>query len=158
MSQTLSEFSANPKWIEAKDGTPAFSLVLHTWGQELQRHIHVHAVMACGVLDKAGQWATPIHKPGFLFPTPALSKVFRGKFMQALTGLATGTGATVRHKQTTGIGKGFHVSGKAGGGKAVPYAGTAPGKAQNATLRRECVVVWRVSWAVCQQIDAAVPL
>ena len=64
----------------------------------------------------------------------------------------------MRHKQTAGIGRGFHVSGKAGGGQAVPHAGTAPGKAQNATLRRECVVVWRVSWAVCQQIDAAVPL
>jgi len=84
-AQTLSEFAANPKWMGAKDGTPAFSLVLHTWGQELQRHIHVHAVMACGVLDKTGNWGTPVRKPDFLFPTPALSKVFRGKFMQALT-------------------------------------------------------------------------
>ena len=84
VAQTLSEFAANPKWMGVEAGTPAFSLVLHTWGQELQRHIHVHAVMACGVLDKTGQWATPVHKPDFLFPTPALSAVFRGKFMQAL--------------------------------------------------------------------------
>jgi len=84
-AQSLSEFAANPKWMGAEGGTPAFSLVLHTWGQELQRHIHVHAVMACGVLDKTGQWATPVHKPDYLFPTPALSAVFRGKFMQALT-------------------------------------------------------------------------
>jgi hypothetical protein len=34
---------------------------------------------------KARQWATPVRKPDFLFPTSALSKVFRGKFMQALT-------------------------------------------------------------------------
>jgi hypothetical protein len=33
-----------------------FSLVLHTWTQNLQRHIHLHAVMACGVLGKNGQW------------------------------------------------------------------------------------------------------
>jgi len=66
------------------NGTPAFSLVLHTWTQDLQRHIHLHAVMACGVLDKAGQWATPTRKPDFLFPVQALSKVFRGKFMAAL--------------------------------------------------------------------------
>lgn len=83
-AQTLSEFAANPKWMGATGGTPAFSLVLHTWTQELQRHIHVHAVMACGVLDKTGQWAEPSRKPDFLFPVQALSKVFRGKFMAAL--------------------------------------------------------------------------
>jgi len=84
-AQTLSQFAANPKWMGAQGGTPAFSLVLHTWGQELQRHIHVHAVMACGVLDKPGQWVMPVRKSDFLFPTLALSVVFRGKFMAALT-------------------------------------------------------------------------
>ena len=83
-AQTLAEFSANPKWMGAAGGTPAFSLVLHTWTQDLRRHIHLHAVMACGVLDKAGQWHTPTRKPDFLFPVQALSKVFRGKFMAAL--------------------------------------------------------------------------
>jgi hypothetical protein len=83
-AQSLSEFAANPKWMGAQGGTPAFSLVLHTWGQELQRHIHVHAVMACGALDQDGQWCMPTRKPDFLFPTPALSAVFRGKFMAAL--------------------------------------------------------------------------
>ena len=85
VAQTLSEFAANPKWMGVEAGAPAFSLVLHTWGQELQRHIHVHAVMACGVLDKTGQWATPVHRSDFLFPTPALSAVFRGKFMAVLS-------------------------------------------------------------------------
>jgi hypothetical protein len=83
-AQTLAEFAANPKWMGTAGGTPAFSLVLHTWTQDLQRHIHLHAVMACGVLDQAGQWATPTRKPDFLFPVQALSKVFRGKFMAAL--------------------------------------------------------------------------
>ena len=83
-AQTLSEFAANPKWMGATNGTPAFSLVLHTWTQDLQRHIHVHAVMACGVLAKEGHWSTPTRKPDFLFPVQALSKVFRGKFMAAL--------------------------------------------------------------------------
>lgn len=83
-AQTLSEFAANPKWMGATDGTAAFSLVLHTWTQDLQRHIHLHAVMACGVLDQGGQWSAPTRKPDFLFPVQALSKVFRGKFMAAL--------------------------------------------------------------------------
>ena len=83
-AQTLSEFAANPKWMGVAGGAPALSLVLHTWTQDLRRHIHLHAVMACGVLDKAGQWHTPTRKPDFLFPVQALSKVFRGKFMAAL--------------------------------------------------------------------------
>jgi len=83
-AQTLSEFAANSKWMGTTGGTPAFSLVLHTWTQDLQRHIHLHAVMACGVLDKAHQWIVPVRKPDFLFPVRALSKVFRGKFMAAL--------------------------------------------------------------------------
>ena len=68
----------------ASNGTPAFSLVLHTWTQDLRRHIHLHAVMACGVLGKDGQWCTPTRKPDFLFPVDALSSVFRGKFVAAL--------------------------------------------------------------------------
>ena len=88
-AQTLSEFAANPQWMGTTNGTPAFSLVLHTWTQDLRLHIHVHAVMACGVLAKAGdlgaQWCTPTRKPDFLFPVQALSKVFRGKFLTALS-------------------------------------------------------------------------
>ena len=83
-AQTLAEFAANPKWMGATNGTPAFSLVLHTWTQDLQRHIHVHAVMACGVLAQDGNWSVPTRKPDFLFPVRALSKVFRGKFVAAL--------------------------------------------------------------------------
>jgi len=84
-AQTLAEFAVNSKWMGTTGGTPAFSLVLHTWTQDLGIHIHLHAVMACGVLDKAHQWATPVRKPDFLFPVRALSKVFRGKFMATLT-------------------------------------------------------------------------
>ena len=83
-AQTLAEFAANPKWMGVAGGTPALSLVLHTWTQDLQRHIHLHAVMACGALAPDGQWARPTRKPDFLFPVQALSKVFRGKFMAAL--------------------------------------------------------------------------
>lgn len=84
-AQTLSEFAANPQWMDATNGTPALSLVLHTWTQDLRLHIHLHAVMACGVLDPDGQWCAPTRKPDFLFPVQALSKVFRGKFLAALT-------------------------------------------------------------------------
>ena len=78
---TLTEFAANPRWLGA---TPAFTLVLHTWTQDLRRHIHVHALMACGGLDGQGLWRGPTRSPTFLFPVHALSRVFRGKVLDAL--------------------------------------------------------------------------
>jgi hypothetical protein len=84
-ARTLTEFAANPQWISGTGGaTPAFTLVLHTWTQDLRRHLHLHAVMACGALDRGRQWHAPTRKPDFLFPVHALSHVFRGKFMAAL--------------------------------------------------------------------------
>ena len=79
VSSTLCEFAANPRRL---GGEPAFTLVLHTWKQDLGRHVHVHALVAGGALTTAGQWVSP--KPGFLFPVKALSTVFRGKFVAAL--------------------------------------------------------------------------
>jgi len=82
---TLSTFAADPKWL---GGIPAFTLVLHTWSQDLRRHLHVHALMACGALasDSQGRtvWQPPRRSPGFLFPVRALSLVWRGRFLDAL--------------------------------------------------------------------------
>ena len=84
---TLTEFAANPRWL---GGVGAFTLVLHTWTQDLRRHLHVHALMACGALRLArvghggDSWTRPKRARNFLFPVHALSRVFRGKFMQAL--------------------------------------------------------------------------
>jgi hypothetical protein len=78
---TLTEFAANPRWLGAMG---AFTLVLHTWTQDLRRHVHVHALMACGGLHADGRWCPPKRSPTFLFPVHALSRVFRGKFLDAL--------------------------------------------------------------------------
>ena len=78
---TLTEFAANPRWLGAMG---AFTLVLHTWTQDLRRHVHVHALMACGGLDADGRWCKPKRSPTFLFPVHALSRVFRGKVLDAL--------------------------------------------------------------------------
>jgi hypothetical protein len=79
VSATLTEFAANPRWL---GGTPAFSLVLHTWKQDLGRHVHIHALVPGGALGNDGKWVAA--KRGFLFPIMALSAVFRGKFVAAL--------------------------------------------------------------------------
>lgn len=83
-SATLIEFAASTRHL---GGEAAFTLVLHTWRQDLRRHVHVHALVAGGALTAAGQWVRP--KRGFLFPVKALSRVFRGKFVAALGALRT---------------------------------------------------------------------
>lgn len=78
-SETLVEFGANPRWL---GGRIAATLVLHTWGQALTQHLHVHALVAAGALSGAGTWIRA--RRGFLFPVKALSVVFRAKFIAAL--------------------------------------------------------------------------
>ena len=79
VSDTLIEFGANPRWL---GGAIAASLVLHTWGQTLTQHLHLHCLVAAGALHPDGHWIRA--RRGFLFPTQALSKVFRGKFVAGL--------------------------------------------------------------------------
>ena len=97
---TLAEFAANPRWL---GGIGAFTLVLHTWTQDLRRHWHVHALMACGALaGDQSRWIEPKRSPNFLFPVHALSRVFRGKFVQALQ-QACHAGVLVRDPADTAL-------------------------------------------------------
>ncbi|MCY4592734.1 MAG: transposase zinc-binding domain-containing protein [Alphaproteobacteria bacterium] len=80
-SRTLLEFGDNPRWLGGELG---ITMVLHTWGQNLGQHIHVHCIVTDGGLSPHGQrWLSPVCN-GFLFPTAALSKVFRGKYLDFL--------------------------------------------------------------------------
>ena len=63
--------------------TPGIIMVLHTWGQKLNFHPHIHcALSGCG-LTESGQFIESCHK-GFLLPVKAMGKLFRGKFMNTL--------------------------------------------------------------------------
>jgi len=79
VSDSLTEFGENPRWL---GGAIAATLVLHTWGQNLGQHLHIHALIAAGALAPDGHWITS--RRGFLFPVMALSPVFRGKFVSGL--------------------------------------------------------------------------
>jgi hypothetical protein len=76
----LLELAATPKHLGAEIG---FLSVLHTWGQTLQHHPHVHCVIPAGgpSLDHT-RWVHAGDK--FFLPVKALRKVFRGKFHQSL--------------------------------------------------------------------------
>ena len=78
-ARTLQEFGENPRWLGGELGV---TMVLHTWGQTLSQHLHVHALVSGGALAPDGHWIHP--RAGFLFPVKALSPVFRGKFLAGL--------------------------------------------------------------------------
>jgi hypothetical protein len=77
---TLQEVAADPKHLGAELG---FLSVLHTWGQTLQRHPHVHCVVPGGGLSPDHQHWLPA-RAHFFLPVRVLSRVFRGKFVAGL--------------------------------------------------------------------------
>ena len=58
--------------------------VLHTWGQNLSLHPHLHCIVPGGGIDKNGKWKKQIRSNKYLFAVKALSKVFRAKYVQQL--------------------------------------------------------------------------
>ena len=70
---TLRRFGEDPKRLGGKLGV---SMVLHTWGQNLSRHVHLHCLVAGGALTDSGEWRSC--KGNYLFPVKALSRHFRG--------------------------------------------------------------------------------
>jgi putative transposase/transposase-like zinc-binding protein len=86
-SATLRDVAANPKRLGAQLGV---LLVLHTWGQNLCHHPHVHGVVTGGGLSCNARGrvdATPCWRscrPGFFLPVRVLSRLFRGKYLAQL--------------------------------------------------------------------------
>src|SRR6201988_3365450 len=79
-SAALIEVARDPKHLGADIGLLS---VLHTWGQNLQHHPHVHCVVPGGGLSPDGAlWVAASSR--FLLPVRVLSRVFRGKFLAAL--------------------------------------------------------------------------
>jgi hypothetical protein len=79
VAQTLLQVADNPKHLGARIG---FLAVLHTWGQNLSLHPHIHCVIPGGGLSPDGKWIAC--RAGFFLPVRILSRVFRGKFIDFL--------------------------------------------------------------------------
>jgi len=79
--QTVETFGKDPKHLGAQTG---MICILHTWGQQITLHPHLHCIVPGGGLTKAGNWKTARNKGKFLFPVKAMSKVFRAKYVDAL--------------------------------------------------------------------------
>ncbi len=81
VNRTIEIFANDPKWLGAQAGAIA---ILHTWGQNLSFHPHIHLVVPAGGLIKdTGEWLNT--HPRFFAPVKALSIVFKEIFLKKLT-------------------------------------------------------------------------
>lgn len=79
-SETLLELARDRKYLGAEIG---FTMILHTWGQNLMNHPHVHCIVPSGGLSlKGDKWINS--KEDFLMPIKVISRKFRGKFLSYL--------------------------------------------------------------------------
>jgi hypothetical protein len=79
-AETLHTIAADPKHLGAEIG---FLAVLHTWGQNLMHHPHLHCLVPGGGIAPGGQrWVAC--RPGFFLPVRVLSRLFRGLFLRDL--------------------------------------------------------------------------
>jgi hypothetical protein len=82
-SRTLLELANDPNRLGAQIGLTA---ILHTWGQNLLFHPHLHCVVTAGGLSPDGQrWVST--RQGYLLPVKVLGRLFRGKFLAGLNTL-----------------------------------------------------------------------
>ena len=75
-AETLKAITSDPKHLGAEIG---FTAVLHTWGQTLTHHPHVHCIVPGGGLSPDGVWISC--RPGYFLPERVLSALFRGVFL-----------------------------------------------------------------------------
>lgn len=75
---TICTFGKDEKYLGSQMGAIS---ILHTWGQNLQLHPHVHMIVPGGGIDHKGIWKSCKGNGKYLFPVMAMSRVFRGKFI-----------------------------------------------------------------------------
>jgi len=77
----LRDFGKNPKFLGGDMGMVA---ILHTWGQNLSLHPHLHCIVPGGGITANGKWKYAKNKGKYLFPVKAMGKVFRARFVENL--------------------------------------------------------------------------
>lgn len=78
---TIKTLSKDPKYLGAKTGMVA---VLHTWGQQLWLHPHLHCIVPGGGITQQGKWKNVKYKDKYIFPQMAMAKMYRAKFVAKL--------------------------------------------------------------------------
>jgi Putative transposase/Transposase zinc-binding domain len=77
----INSFGNDPKWLGAQAGMIS---ILHTWGQTMTLHPHIHCIVPGGGLTKSGKWKCAKSNGKYLFNVKAMGIAFRGRFIAAL--------------------------------------------------------------------------
>ena len=77
----IRDFAANPTFLGAKTGMIA---ILHTWGQNLSLHPHIHCIIPGGGMTAGGKWKRAKGQDKYLFQVKAMSRVFRARYVEFL--------------------------------------------------------------------------
>ena len=103
-AKTLLQFAADKKYLGA---TPGIISVLHTWGQQLSFHPHIHCIVsgggiACNKNNKTTIWKNATRNAdGFLFPVKAMAAVYKAIFIKGVRALITADKITLIDKNAT---------------------------------------------------------
>ena len=92
---TINTFANDDKHLGATTGMVS---ILHTWGQQLSLHPHLHCIIPAGGLTKLRKWKYSKTKGSYLFPVKALSLVFKAKYFYHLRKNITQYNSTAEHK------------------------------------------------------------
>lgn len=103
-AKTLLQFAADKKYLGA---TPGIISVLHTWGQQLSFHPHIHCIVSGGGIAANKKNNTAVWKngtrnaAGFLFPVKAMAAVYKAIFIKGVRALITADKITLIDKNAT---------------------------------------------------------
>ena len=127
---TLHTFGRDPRWLGGDLGA---TMVLHTWGQTLDQHLHVHCLVTGGALVPEEDRWIPTRRRQFLFPVRALSRVFRGKYLDSLHAAFTQgqlqfAAGTASLEEPTTFGQWLDTSGGRSGSSMQSRPSQAPSK------------------------------
>jgi hypothetical protein len=78
-AKTIQTFAKDPKHLGAKTGMIS---ILHTWGQNLTLHPHIHMIVPGGGIDENNHWKQAKVNGSYLFPVRAMSVVFKNKLLE----------------------------------------------------------------------------
>lgn len=81
VNRVMSGFAANPDFLDARIG---YMAILHTWGQNLHYHPHLHLIVPAGGITRNNKWKPSKGNGTFLFPVDEVSNVFRAQMVAAL--------------------------------------------------------------------------
>jgi len=98
-SHCLLTLSADPKWLGAM---PSITAVLHTWGQQLWFHPHLHCIVSGGGVDKDYNWVDLKKKTefGFLFPYNVMEPMFKQHFLRSVNKMIENGNVALPDKST----------------------------------------------------------